>query len=114
MVAQSGLDAAAHRLRAFGEEELRDQLEILRSALEVEAQPVSGPYPGARPARDEPIAGDRFLREARVISDLLHRKAIFGEDGSATWIAPGHLQPAGRRRLGRRRLGRRKPGSPYY
>ena len=110
---RSGLECARDRLGRMGPEDLRHQLELLRSALTptlpggaVSIHERGTETEGAAVEHAPPPHLPAHLLEATALAlaDEIADRAIHGEDGSATWIAPSFL----------RREGRDDHGVPYY
>ncbi|HKC24913.1 MAG TPA: type 2 lanthipeptide synthetase LanM, partial [Thermoanaerobaculia bacterium] len=98
VVVASGMDALRERLARMGEDDLAEQMRLLRAVLlpsgtepAWDAPASEGPMP-ASPRLDE----EELLRRAEAIGDELLAAAIAGEEGSLTWMAPSHLQGASR------------------
>jgi len=110
---RSGLQCARDRLTSMGDDDLRNQLELLRSALAPppssglvsthERETATG-VGGAETALPPPLPAHLLEATAFALADEISERAIRGEDGSATWIAPSFL----------RREGREDHGVPYY
>jgi type 2 lantibiotic biosynthesis protein LanM len=99
----SGLDAVRGCLERMGEEDLRSQLEILEALLSPVRRweaAAEEPEAAALSTAGEEIRADTFIRKAAEIGERLLSRAIAGDDGSITWLAPEFVKGAGRRERG--------------
>lgn len=110
---RSGLQCARDRLARMSAGDLRDQLELLRSALaptrapghvSVHERVAATGEAAAEPVLPPPLPAHLLEATAFALADEISERAIRGDDGSATWIAPSFL----------RREGRDDHGAPYY
>jgi len=79
------------RTRELGETDLEAQLEDVRAAFELRlaAPPHTHPdAPDARDTRPAPLTDERAREAALELADAIAARALRGEDGSATWVAP--------------------------
>lgn len=88
---KSGLDVVTDRLRFLSEEDLRRQTELIRGALAGQTEVVSSEFEPSVPDTP-PLSRDELLSGAMRIAGAIHERAIRGDDGAATWIAPAYLR----------------------
>lgn len=88
---QATYPAMLQRLRNFSEADLARQLDFLHGAFAARtanmyATPSPPPYAGI--STETPRSTSDGLAMVRAFSDELQQKAITGDDGSVTWMAP--------------------------
>ncbi len=88
---QSSYDAMLQRLRDFGETDLARQMEFLRGAFAARTagtHPTIDQQPSANNSSKTPQSARNGITMALAIADELQGRAIAGDDGSVTWMAP--------------------------
>ena len=94
--------AMLQRLRNFSEEDLAQQLNFLWGAFAARMADtdlaISQKPPAGIPA-NSPRSAHNGLDMARAFADELQQKAITGNDGSITWMAPVQIPGTGRFRF---------------
>ena len=83
--------AMLQRLRAFSEADLGRQLDFLRGAFAARTanmHTTRSPKPSAGISTETPKSTSDRLAMVRAFANELQQKAIAGEDGSVTWMAP--------------------------
>ena len=99
----SGLDAVRGRLDRMSEEDLRSQLEILDALLSPVRRweaTVEDAEAAALSSAGEDLPDDVLVRTAEEIAERLLSRAIAGDDGSITWLAPEFVKGTERRDRG--------------
>ncbi|MBB5202729.1 type 2 lantibiotic biosynthesis protein LanM [Inhella inkyongensis] len=87
---EAGMQRLVQRLQDFGEPDLRRELDFIASAL---LRPLDAAQPQADPASATPatpaeLDAAALQRATQALGDELAARAIWGRDGSATWIQP--------------------------
>lgn len=101
---QTAHEAVVNRIAGMSEADLVTQVEFIQNAFApVSRQPTEDHLlPMERieeiVARVEPFPEAVLLREAIRLGELVARRAIYGADGVATWMMPGHSEVTGARR----------------
>nr|WP_315491349.1 type 2 lanthipeptide synthetase LanM [uncultured Rhodoferax sp.] len=88
---QATYPAMLQRLHAFGEADLTRQLDYVRGAFAARManMPTTrSPNPSAGKSTEEPRSASDGLAMVRAFANELQQKAITGDDGSVTWMAP--------------------------
>jgi type 2 lantibiotic biosynthesis protein LanM len=88
---QATYPAMLQRLRAFSEADLTRQLDYVRGAFAARTanmHTTCNPKPSAGISTETPNSTSDRLAMVRTFANELQRKAIAGEDGSVTWMAP--------------------------
>jgi len=88
---KSGLSVVIERLRFLSREDLQRQIEFLRAALAGQTEQLP-PAEEKAIANTPPLSLEELLEHAFRIADAIHERAIRGDDGGATWIAPAYLR----------------------
>lgn len=93
-LARSGLAAAADRIRRLSEENLAEQVSLLRALLMTPREPwiEPGDRGEAWGGFATPFSRAMFLRQAEAIGAEIRGRAVEGDDGGLTWIAPNYLR----------------------
>ena len=88
---KSGFDVVTDRLRLLSEEDLRRQVDLIRAALAGRPEIVSSAVESSVPDTS-PLSKEELVSSALRIAGVIHERAIRGDDGGATWIAPAYLR----------------------
>lgn len=88
---KSGLDVVTDRLRFLSPEDLQRQTELIRAALSGQTEIVLSAFESSVPDTP-PLSREELLSSALRIAGAIHERAIRGDDGGATWIAPAYLR----------------------
>lgn len=88
---KSGLSVVTDRLRSLSPEDLQVQTDLLRAALADQIELMS--FGDETAVVDTPpLSREELLQHAFRIADTIDERAIRGDDGGATWIAPAYLR----------------------
>lgn len=88
---KSGLEVVMDRVRFLSTEDLARQIEFIRAALTGQTEILSSDRESPVPDTP-PLTREELLSSAMRIAGALHERAIRGDDGGATWIAPAYLR----------------------
>lgn len=88
---KSGLEVVMDRLRFLSPEDLARQIDLMRGALSGLAELFSSAHESPVPDTP-PLTREELLSSAMRIAGAIHERAIRGDDGGATWIAPAYLR----------------------
>ncbi|MGK0186196.1 MAG: type 2 lantibiotic biosynthesis protein LanM [Verrucomicrobiales bacterium] len=93
----SGKDRIADRLSSLSNEQVAQQIELIRSSFVTPDHMSSladvGKGADAIVAQVKPVHHDSLLASAEWIANSLASNSIRGRDGFTTWMAPAYLQP---------------------
>lgn len=88
---KSAFDHMLHRLSTLDERDLVWQLRLIKLSVESRLPSARQEQPeirGMGEPHDAVLSPDAFLEEATRIGRILEEQAIWGQDGSVTWLAP--------------------------
>jgi len=82
---ESSRESVLARIASMNQKDLQQQLKMIRAALHVRS-PATTMFSVSVPSAVHTMRGAQFIEEAIRIADQLRSEAIYGKDGTMTWI----------------------------